>query len=65
MLFFLGLYDDKYKLNPLKRLVLSILFIFIAIFLNNNLLITNFSLSFYGNRIFWIIYQLCLRFSVF
>ena len=50
--FFLGLYDDKYKLNPLKRLVLSILFIFIAIFLNNNLLITNFSLSFYGNRIF-------------
>ena len=50
--FFLGLYDDKYKLNPLKRLALSILFIFIAIFLNNNLLITNFSLSFYGNRIF-------------
>ena len=50
--FFLGLYDDKYKLNPLKRLVLSILFLFIAIFLNNNLLITNFSLSFYGNRIF-------------
>ena len=50
--FFLGLYDDKYKLNPLKRLVLSILFIFIAIFLNNNLLITNFSLSFYGSRIF-------------
>ena len=50
--FFLGLYDDKYKLNPLKRLILSILVILIAIFFNKNLLITNLSLSFYENKIF-------------
>ena len=50
--FFLGLYDDKYKLNPLKRLILTILNILIAIFFNKNLLITNLSLSFYENKIF-------------
>ena len=50
--FFLGLYDDKYKLNPLKRLILSILVILVAIFFNKNLLITNLSLSFYENKIF-------------
>ena len=51
--FFLGLYDDKYKLNPLKRLIFSILIILIAIFLNKNLLITDLSLSFYEKRIFF------------
>ena len=50
--FFLGLYDDKYNLNPLKRLILSILIVLFAIFLNENLLITNLSLSFYEHRIF-------------
>ena len=50
--FFLGLYDDKYKLNPLKRLILSISIILFAIFLNENLLIKNLSLSFYKHRIF-------------
>ena len=51
--FFLGLYDDKYKLNPLKRLIFSIFIILIAIFLNKNLLITDLSLSFYEKRIFF------------
>ena len=50
--FFLGFYDDKYKLNPLNRLIISILIVLFAIFLNENLLITNLSLSFYKNRIF-------------
>ena len=31
------LYDDKYKLNPSKRLIFSILVILIVIFLNKNL----------------------------
>ena len=61
--FFLGLYDDKYKLNPLKRLILSILIVLIAIFLNNNLLITNFGLSFYGNKIF--LGNLSILFTIF
>ena len=52
-LFFLGLYDDKYKLNPSKRLIFSILVILIVISLNKNLLITNLSLSFYESRIFF------------
>ena len=51
--FFLGLYDDKYKLNPSKRLIFSILVILIIIFLNKNLLITNLKLSFYENKIFF------------
>ena len=51
--FFLGLYDDKFHLNPLKRIIFSILIIFLAIFLNSNLIITNFSLSFYEKRIFF------------
>ena len=51
--FFLGLYDDKYKLNPSKRLIFSILVILIVIFLNKNLLITNLKLSFYDKKIFF------------
>ena len=61
--FFLGLYDDKYKLNPSKRLIISILIILIAIFLNKNLLITNLSLSFYGNKIF--LNNLSIAFTIF
>jgi len=51
--FFLGLYDDKYYLSPLKKLILSISIILITIFLNKNLVITNLTLSFYDKRIFF------------
>ena len=40
-------------MDPLKRLILSILIILISIFLNKNLLITNLSLSFYENKVFF------------
>tara|TARA_B100000161_G_scaffold257331_1_gene221169 strand:- start:2280 stop:3290 length:1011 start_codon:yes stop_codon:yes gene_type:complete len=52
-LFFLGLYDDKYNLAPFKKLLLTILIILISIFINQKLVITNFTLSFYGKRIFF------------
>ena len=50
--YLLGLYDDKYNLNPLKKIFLSIILIFISITLNKELVILNFSLSFYDSRIF-------------
>ena len=50
--FFLGLYDDKFYLSPFKKLLISILIIFIVIFFNENLIISNFSLSFFEKRIF-------------
>ena len=50
--FFLGLYDDKFYLSPFKKLLISILTIFIVIFFNENLIISNFSLSFLEKRIF-------------
>ena len=50
--YLLGLYDDKYNLNPLKKIFLSIILIFISITLNKELIIFNFSLSFYDSRIF-------------
>tara|TARA_B100000575_G_scaffold146830_1_gene117184 strand:+ start:560 stop:1573 length:1014 start_codon:yes stop_codon:yes gene_type:complete len=51
--FFLGLYDDKYHLSPLIKLALSISIILVGIFLNKNLVITNFILSFHDKRIFF------------
>lgn len=51
--FFLGLYDDKYNLKPLKKLFLSILIILITVVINKNLIITNFTLSFYDSRVFF------------
>ena len=50
--FFLA-YDDKFRLTPIKKLLLSIFIILIAVSLNKNLIVSNFSLSFYENRIFF------------
>ena len=50
--FFLGLYDDKFKLNPEKKFILSILFSILALTLNNNLLIQNINFSFLDRVIF-------------
>tara|TARA_B100001063_G_scaffold246974_1_gene288998 strand:+ start:3161 stop:4165 length:1005 start_codon:yes stop_codon:yes gene_type:complete len=49
--FLLGLYDDKFKLNPDKKFILSIIFSILALTLNKNLLIQNFNLSFYNKPI--------------
>ena len=61
--FFLGLFDDKYNLDPVKRLILSILIILTSILFNKNLLITNLSLSFYENKVFF--YNLSIIFTIF
>ena len=50
--YFLGLYDDKHNLQPVKKLFFSIILVLISVTLNKELLITNFSLSFYESRIF-------------
>jgi len=49
--FLLGLYDDKFKLNPDKKFFLSIVFCIFALTLNKNLLIQNVNLSFLGRTI--------------
>jgi len=49
--FLLGLYDDKFKLNPDKKFFLSIVFCIFALTLNKNLLIENVNLSFLGRTI--------------
>ena len=51
--FFLGIYDDKFHLNPLKRIFFSILIALIAILLNKSLLVDNLSLTFFEKRIFF------------
>ena len=50
--FFLGLYDDKFYLSPFKKLLISILIIFIVTFFNENLVISNFSLTFLKKEFF-------------
>ena len=49
--FLLGLYDDKFKLNPDKKFFLSVVFCIFALTLNKNLLIENVNLSFLGRTI--------------
>jgi len=49
--FLLGLYDDKFKLNPDKKFFLSIVFCIFALTLNKNLLIENVNLSFLDRTI--------------
>ena len=49
--FLLGLYDDKFKLNPGKKFFLSTVFCIFALTLNKNLLIENVNLSFLDRTI--------------
>jgi UDP-GlcNAc:undecaprenyl-phosphate GlcNAc-1-phosphate transferase len=50
--FIIGLYDDKNNISPYTKLFIVIIFSIILIFLNKNLIVQNFSLSFYDNQIF-------------
>ena len=50
--FFLGLYDDKYKLSPTKKLFFSLILILISISLNQTLKVNEINISFYGSKIF-------------
>ena len=61
--FLLGLYDDKFKLNPDKKFILSIIFSILALTLNKNLLIQNFNLSFYDKSI--ILNEFSIFFTLF
>jgi UDP-GlcNAc:undecaprenyl-phosphate/decaprenyl-phosphate GlcNAc-1-phosphate transferase len=49
---FLGLYDDKYNLSPTKKLILSLILIFVSISLNQTLKVNEINLSFYKSKIF-------------
>ena len=51
-LFMLGLYDDKFKINPYNKLLLIVLLSIFVLSINKNLVVENFSLSFYDDRIF-------------
>ena len=50
--FIIGLYDDKNNISPYTKLFIVIIFSTILIFLNKNLIVQNFFLSFYDNQIF-------------
>ena len=50
--FFLGLYDDKFKMSTYTRIVLALTICFITITFNNKLIISSFQISFYENQIF-------------
>ena len=56
--FFLGIYDDKFHLNPIKRILFSVLIILLAIFFNKNLPINNIVLTFIEKRIFFEIFSI-------
>jgi len=50
--FVLGLYDDKFSLNPYIKLLLVVLLSIFILSINKNLVVENFSLSFYTEKIF-------------
>jgi UDP-GlcNAc:undecaprenyl-phosphate GlcNAc-1-phosphate transferase len=50
--FFIGLYDDKYKIKPDKKLFVSILVSIFVITINKDMLIDNISLSFFDRVIY-------------
>ncbi len=52
LFFLLGLIDDKYKLKPEKKFFYSIFISIFVLSINNNLLVSNLSLSFYNNVIY-------------
>ena len=63
--FFLGLFDDKYNFESDKKILFSISIILVTLLLNKNLIISNFSISFYESRIFLENSSIILQFFVF
>ncbi len=51
--FFLGLYDDKFKLSPNKKFLLSIIISLTVIYVNDNLLIQRINFSFIDRNMFF------------
>ena len=52
LFFLLGTYDDKFKLKPDTKFILSILISILVLSLNKNLLIQNINFSFLGKNIY-------------
>ena len=52
LFFLMGICDDKFKLAPNTKLILSIIISILVLSLNNNLLIQNLSFSFLDRKIF-------------
>ena len=50
--FIVGLYDDKFKINPYIKVFLITLFSIFLLSINENLIVKNLTLSFYKNQIF-------------
>lgn len=50
--YFIGLYDDKYKLKPEKKFILIILICIVSLSINKSMLINNISTTFYDYTIF-------------
>lgn len=61
--YFLGIYDDKYKIKPNIKFLFSLLISILYVFTNENILIDNFSISIYDDRIFLKSYS--IPFTVF
>ena len=63
IIFILGVYDDKYNLNPNIKFFLLVFISIIFILFDNNILIQNFFFSFYEKKIFLKNYSII--FSIF
>ena len=50
--YLVGLYDDRYKLSPLSRIILMSFILYISISINNSLQITNIDFSFIDNKLY-------------
>ena len=61
--FIIGLYDDRYTVNPYTKLSLFVLLSFTLLLINQNLIVKNFFLSFYEDRIF--LNEISIFFTIF
>ena len=50
--YFIGLYDDKFKLKPEKKFILGILICIVSLSINKNIVINSISTTFYDHAIF-------------
>lgn len=62
LFFLLGLFDDKYNLSPIPKLVLSILFLYLVINIDNQLQITEIRISFLNSS--YILNDLSVFFTI-
>jgi UDP-GlcNAc:undecaprenyl-phosphate GlcNAc-1-phosphate transferase len=58
--YLVGLYDDKYKLSPLNRIILMSLILYVSIAFNNLLQISEIDFSFFKNKFYLHDFSICL-----